>query len=103
MTPCSLSPAIMAKHSANIRRPVTAYDEEVHVPLLMVSSRLFVHPRIVQSVGRQIDIAPTVLDLLGYHPPAEWQGTSLLSGIPPLRAFMLAVKGDYLFGLIGGG
>jgi lipoteichoic acid synthase len=81
----------------------TAYDEEVHVPLLMVNARLFAHPRIIHSVGRQIDIAPTVLDLLGYRPPDEWQGTSLLSGLQPQRAFMFAVKGDYVFGLIDGG
>jgi arylsulfatase A-like enzyme len=80
----------------------TTYDEEVHVPLLMVNPRLFAQPHIVHSVGRQIDIAPTVLDLLGYHPPAHWQGTSLLSGLPPQRAFTFAVKGDYVFGLIDG-
>ena len=29
----------------------TTYDEEVHVPLLMVNARLFAQPRIVHSVG----------------------------------------------------
>jgi len=81
----------------------TTYDEEVHVPVLMVNPRLFAHPRIVHSVGRQIDIAPTVLDLLGYQPPAQWQGTSLRSGLPPPCAFMFAAKGDYVFGLVDGG
>jgi arylsulfatase A-like enzyme len=81
----------------------TTYDEEVHVPLLMLNSRLFAHPRVVRSVGRQIDIAPTVLDLLGYQPPSEWQGSSLLTDVAPHRAFVFAVKGDYVFGLIDGG
>lgn len=80
----------------------TIYDEEVRVPLLIVNPGLFASKRVVTRPGRQIDIAPTLLDLMGYQSPAEWQGVSLLSGSQPARAFMFAAKGDYLFGLVEG-
>ena len=80
----------------------TVYDEEVHVPLLIVNPRLFQHPRVIESVGRQIDIPPTVLNLMGYQSPGEWQGSSLLSAGEPRRAYMFAAKGDYVFGVVDG-
>lgn len=52
------------------------YEEEVHVPLFLINSRLF-HGEIDSVAGGTIDLAPTVMDLLGYRVPAEWQGRSL--------------------------
>jgi lipoteichoic acid synthase len=52
------------------------YEEEVRVPLLLINSRLF-HGTVDSAPGGTIDLAPTVMDLLGYQIPAEWQGRSL--------------------------
>ncbi|MGC1676760.1 MAG: sulfatase-like hydrolase/transferase [Candidatus Binataceae bacterium] len=80
----------------------SVYDEEVHIPLLIVNRKMFPQPRVVNSLARQIDIAPTLLDLLGIAEPAQWQGQSLLSGPPPARAYMFASDSDFRFGLIEG-
>jgi len=52
------------------------YEEEVRVPLLLINSRLF-HGEIDSMPGGTIDLAPTVMDLLGYRLPSDWQGQSL--------------------------
>lgn len=80
----------------------SVYDEEVHIPLLIVNRKLFPQPRVINSLGRQIDIAPTILDLLGIAEPRQWQGQSLLSGSPPKRAYLFASDSDSRFGLIEG-
>ncbi|KFG70795.1 hypothetical protein JH26_02240 [Microvirga sp. BSC39] len=52
------------------------YEEEVHVPLLLINPRLFPFRSTERVVGH-IDIAPTVLDVLAIPSPSEWQGKSL--------------------------
>ncbi len=73
------------------------YEEEVRIPLLLFNRRLF--PAAVDSIlGGTIDIAPTVLDLLGYPAPAGWQGHSLFDRARSGRVYLF---GPYsgLFGL----
>lgn len=55
----------------------TLYDELVRVPLIM---RLpgAIEPGVVTAPVSLIDVAPSVLELLGPEVPAEWQGQSLL-------------------------
>ncbi|TGR89203.1 hypothetical protein EN834_36835, partial [bacterium M00.F.Ca.ET.191.01.1.1] len=52
------------------------YEENVHIPLIMINKHLF-HDQVVQSVGGIVDIAPTILDILGLPLPKQWQGRSL--------------------------
>jgi lipoteichoic acid synthase len=80
----------------------TVYDEEVRVPLIIVNPKLIGHWMTVDRVGRQIDIAPTILQLLGVDRPAGWQGESLLSAGPPRRAYLFAADGGLTFGLVDG-
>ena len=56
----------------------SALRQEVYfrVPLILWSRRL--KPRVMETVGSQIDIGPTVLDLLGFRDSNTFQGTSLL-------------------------
>jgi arylsulfatase A-like enzyme len=54
------------------------YEEEVRIPFLLLNSKLF-QGEIDSTLGGAIDIAPTVMDLLGYSLPGEWQGRSLFS------------------------
>jgi arylsulfatase A-like enzyme len=53
------------------------YECNVHIPLVMIHPSLKSMPRRVKSVREQIDVSPTVLDLLGVKSPAVWQGRNL--------------------------
>jgi arylsulfatase A-like enzyme len=53
----------------------TMYEENLHVPLLF-SHRSLAPTRIAAPV-RLIDVAPTIVDLLGFQKPSSWQGVSL--------------------------
>jgi len=80
----------------------TVHEEEVHVPMLIVNPRIFAHAVVNPTMGRQIDLAPTLLAMLGYDEPGEWQGMNLLSGHHPERAYLFAVWGDFTLGFIEG-
>ncbi len=80
----------------------TAYDEELHVPLVLVNPRIFPRQLHVTSMGRQIDVAPTLLGLLGYGAPESWQGTDLLGDYPPERAYLFSSSGNFSLGLVEG-
>jgi lipoteichoic acid synthase len=77
----------------------TAYDEEVHVPVVFVQPRIFPHESRIESIGRQIDIAPTLLGLLGYDEPPSWQGINLLGGHPPNVRTCSRRRGVFLWDL----
>ncbi len=57
----------------------TLYEEQLHVPLLMRHARL--RPMRVDALSRQIDILPTILELLDIPAPQGLQGESLLAEI----------------------
>jgi arylsulfatase A-like enzyme len=80
----------------------TVYDEEVRVPLLLVNPRLFNHRSTFDQIGRQIDIAPTLLSILGYGSPPEWQGTSLFAEHQPPRVYLFSDDGNFILGLVDG-
>ena len=78
------------------------YDEEVRVPLVLRHPLLDGHAGRVPTVGQQIDLAPTVLDLLGVAVPEAWQGLSLFAADRPGRAYLANVFEDTLLGLVDG-
>ncbi|HEV2171487.1 MAG TPA: sulfatase [Candidatus Binatus sp.] len=78
------------------------YDEETKVPLLIVNPKLFPHERVVNGVAQQIDIAPTLLGLLGYSAPPLWQGVDLFEPNGARRAYLFSGQGTASFGLIEG-
>ena len=78
-------------HAADI------YEENIHVPLMLINPRLF-HGEENRVVGGIIDIAPTVLDLLGLPMPAGWQGRSLLGEDRSPRVYFFAPFSQLLFG-----
>jgi arylsulfatase A-like enzyme/tetratricopeptide (TPR) repeat protein len=58
------------------------YETTIHVPLIIRAPRPFVR-RIIGATVQLVDVAPTILDLLGMAAPKQWQGHSfwpLLSG-----------------------
>ena len=80
----------------------TVYDEEVHVPLLLINQRMFDRDFHAKGIGRQIDLAPTLLALLGYNEPSSWQGSSLLDTSSVKRAYLFSGDADFIFGLVDG-
>lgn len=77
------------------------YEQAVHVPLVLLHRGLREQPRRNATVGRHIDIAPTLLDVLNVPAPAEWQGTSLFRP-RDARAYFLSVGNEVVLGLRDG-
>jgi lipoteichoic acid synthase len=77
-------------HASNI------YEENVHVPCV------FIHPAFngerIKNCGGIIDIAPTVMNLLGHASPEEWQGSDLFANDENKRVYFFTPWGDYQFG-----
>ncbi len=73
------------------------YDENVHIPLIMINKHLF-HDEVAHPVGGIIDIAPTIMDILGLPLPNQWQGRSLFSEQRPDKTFFFNPWAGSLFG-----
>ena len=72
------------------------------MPLLIVNPLLFPHEVVVNSLGSQVDIAPTLLSLLGYPEPPQWQGVNLLATKSRERAYLFSGEGYFTLGLVEG-
>ncbi|HUH33047.1 MAG TPA: sulfatase [Daejeonella sp.] len=73
------------------------YEENVHVPLLFVNKNLF-HGEVNNRVSGQVDIAPTVMNILGFPADEQWQGQSLFNEASNNRTYFFAPWSDFLFG-----
>src|SRR4029079_19293308 len=85
------------EHPGNFAHTLFIHEENVRIPLMIAapgSSRRSVR---VPRVARVIDIAPTILDLLGLAPDARHQRTSLLPGDARVALFYA----DYSIGWLG--
>ncbi|HVX60172.1 MAG TPA: sulfatase-like hydrolase/transferase [Pirellulales bacterium] len=78
------------------------YEQAVHVPLVLIHPSLRDMPRHRPTLGRHMDIGPTLLDLLNVPAPKEWQGVSLLRPGTPERAYFLSVGNEVTLGLRDG-
>jgi glucan phosphoethanolaminetransferase (alkaline phosphatase superfamily) len=56
------------------------YKEELSIPIMIYDPEKPAYKNL--TIGRQIDIAPTILDLLGLPAPSSWDGRSLLTAEP---------------------
>jgi arylsulfatase A-like enzyme len=86
------------QHPGNYGHSLALYEENVRVPFLIALPGLLDSPRRVAAPASTIDLAPTLLDLLGMAAPAAFQGASLLGSAPPRPALFFA---DYDRGLLG--
>jgi len=77
------------------------YDENVRVPLVMIHPKLREGDRRerVTPVCQQIDIAPTILGLLGEASPASWQGGDLFRAGALPRAYFYSVSNEVQLGV----
>jgi len=73
------------------------YEENVHVPLLLIQPGRFRGERYSEP-GGIVDVAPTILDMLGIDRPAAWQGRSLWSSIRNRRAYFAVWFSDFRLG-----
>jgi lipoteichoic acid synthase len=80
----------------------SVYNELMRVPLMIENPKLFPHEIVVDRITRQIDVAPTLLALLGYPLPLQWQGANVLGSDPPARAYLFAGTGNFTFGIVEG-
>ena len=67
-----------------IQHGKTLYEELVRIPLIIKAPGL--DPRVVDLPAMTIDIAPTILAILGLPPEKRMQGTNLLSDQLEMRA-----------------
>ena len=75
------------------------HQEDVHVPLVMWSPKLFKNAPRSDVVGGHVDLSPTILDLLNVPLPATWQGHSLFSPTRPGRVYFYGAMDNYYFGV----
>lgn len=71
------------QHPGNAGHTFFVYDENVHVPYLMVIPGVTNEPVRAAAIASLLDTAPTVLDLLGLPASPQYEGASLLR--PPGR------------------
>jgi arylsulfatase A-like enzyme len=75
------------------------YEEEVRVPLVLISPRLAPLGTRSQVLGSHIDMWPTITDICGLPADPRWQGRSLLGGGPPEERRVYYHRLDYMGGV----
>ncbi len=85
------------QHEGNYGHTFFVYDENVHVPFVIAAPGLTRGQRRVHRIVSLVDIAPTVLDLLGVTAPTAYQGQSMLDATPKMALFFA----DYSLGMLG--
>jgi hypothetical protein len=85
------------QHPGNYGHTFFLYEENVHVPFLIVAPGLIPAQRRVRKVVSLVDAAPTILDLMGIPPPPQYQGRTMLDAVPRMALFFA----DYSLGLLG--
>lgn len=63
------------------------YEENIRVPLIIRFPKLFPGGKKVSTQVSLIDIAPTILEIIGLTKPSYMQGESLLSFVKPFRSY----------------
>jgi arylsulfatase A-like enzyme len=85
------------QHDGNYGHTFFLYEENVRVPFIVAAPGLTGGQTRVNRVVSLVDIAPTVLDLLGMDVPDAYQGQSALGGAPKMALFFT----DYSLPLAG--
>src|SRR5207249_3125463 len=63
------------------------YEEEVHVPCVLICPRLAALGRRSAAVGGHVDLWATITDVCGLPADPRWQGRSLLGAAGDRRAY----------------
>jgi arylsulfatase A-like enzyme len=79
------------EHGVWFNHDATLYEEILHVPLIVSNPMLFPARRDVEDVVREIDVLPTLLDVLDWSSPVRIEGESLLPLLGGAQAPRLAI------------
>ncbi|MCI0651399.1 MAG: sulfatase-like hydrolase/transferase, partial [Planctomycetes bacterium] len=85
------------QHPGNVGHVFYLYEENVRVPLLIAAPGIEGFARRVRGCASHVDLAPTLLDLLGIAAPPGFEGRTLLGPEPRLALF----AADYSLALVG--
>ena len=85
------------QHDGNFGHTFFAFDENVRVPLLLSVPGVTTSAMRTARVASLVDIAPTILSLLGISAPASFDGSNLLTGDDAMAYFFT----DYALGWAG--
>lgn len=75
------------------------YEQDVHVPLVLLHPSLKNGPRRVDALAQHIDLPPTLLGMLGIATPMAWQGHDLLASLPRERVYFFSCGNEVVLGL----
>jgi arylsulfatase A-like enzyme len=75
------------------------YEENVRVPMILWSPRLFPHGGRSPIIGSHVDVNHTIADVLGVPPAGSWQGRSLFDPARRPRAYFFVANDDYQLGV----
>lgn len=89
------------QHPGNYIHGAELYQENVRVPMLIVNPRR-IKPGSCDTPGSHLDLAPTLLELVGLPPAAPMEGTSLLSQEGPEMVLLVSALDAVSFGLVDG-
>jgi arylsulfatase A-like enzyme len=80
----------------------TVYEEDVQVPLLVWFPRKYKAPVRSDTIGGQVDLAPTIAELAGLPAAADWQGRSLFERDRGERAYFYVADDHFALGIRDG-
>jgi phosphoglycerol transferase MdoB-like AlkP superfamily enzyme len=89
------------QHEGNFGHAMFVYEENIHVPLFVVAPGLLHGRTRAPQIASLIDIAPTLLELLGLPVPRAYEGRSFL-GPEPGAARFFADQVTFLAGVRSG-
>jgi phosphoglycerol transferase MdoB-like AlkP superfamily enzyme len=75
------------EHHGNFMLVNYLYEENVHIPLLILAPGRLAKPAVIDDVGSQVDLLPTVMDLFGMRGLNHAVGTSLVRRVPNRVAY----------------
>jgi choline-sulfatase len=79
-------------HGALRQKAFNAYEETIHVPLVVSNPTLYPCPVETEALASLVDLVPTIATLVGAQPPRETRGRDLA----PVLAAAAAPESDFL-------
>jgi len=86
-------------HEGSYMQGRTIYQEDGNVPLMLWYPRLYQSAVRSKTIGGHVDLAPTIAELAGLAPAADWQGRSLLDNEHPPRAYFYVAEDRFRLGV----
>lgn len=87
------------EHKGNFRHRLGIYEENVHVPCIIYNKKLFPSKIEFNGITSHVDIAPTIIDVLGLPPLQHQQGISMLAKRREQMAIFQTYAPDHLMGV----